>query len=75
MGGGFAIRYFDEADVPTPAQFVTRIAERVLTRVEEKGLPVPELLLEPGRSIVGPAGTTLYTIGFVKHIQACALTS
>lgn len=69
MGGGLAIRYFDEADVPTPAQFVTRIAERVLTRVEEKGLPVPELLLEPGRSIVGPAGTTLYTIGFVKRIQ------
>jgi diaminopimelate decarboxylase len=31
------------------------------------GLPMPELLLEPGRSIVGPAGTTLYTVGSIKQ--------
>lgn len=68
MGGGLGIRYFDEADVPTPAQLVARIARRVKARTEEAGLPLPELLLEPGRSIVGPAGVTLYTIGYVKRI-------
>lgn len=69
MGGGLGILYHDETDVPTPAQFVSRIAGRVLARMKEHGLPVPELLFEPGRSIVGPAGVTLYTIGFVKRIK------
>jgi len=68
MGGGLGIRYLDEQDVPAPDAFVRRIARRVLARVEEAGLPAPELLLEPGRSIVGPAGVTLYTVGFVKRI-------
>lgn len=68
MGGGLGIRYCDETDVPTPAQFVARIARRVLARMREYGLPAPELVFEPGRSIVGPAGVTLYTVGFVKRI-------
>lgn len=69
MGGGLAIRYYDETDVPKPGQFVGRIARRVLAGAERAGVPLPTLLLEPGRSIVGPAGTTLYTIGFIKRIQ------
>lgn len=69
MGGGLAIRYYDETDIPTPAEFVARIGERVLEAVERENVPVPALLLEPGRSIVGPAGTTLYTVGFLKRIK------
>lgn len=68
MGGGLGIRYFDEDGVPGPAAFVGRIAARVLARVKAEQVPAPDLVLEPGRSIVGPAGTTLYTIGFVKRI-------
>ena len=35
----------------------------------EEGLPIPYVVIEPGRSIVGPAGTTLYTVGSVKEIK------
>lgn len=68
VGGGLGIRYFDESHVPDPAEFVRRIASRVIARAEAEKVPLPELVLEPGRSIVGRAGTTLYTIGFVKRI-------
>lgn len=68
VGGGLGIVYSDEGDVPTPEEFVRRIVARVRDEATRRRLPLPELVLEPGRSIVGPAGTTLYTIGFIKHI-------
>jgi diaminopimelate decarboxylase len=68
VGGGFGIRYVEE-DRPLPiAAYIEVIAERVKASAGRLGVPVPEVWVEPGRRIVGPAGTTLYTIGSRKEI-------
>ncbi len=68
LGGGFGIYYF-EGDEPAS---VEKYAELVLSGIAEKseefGLKTPTVIVEPGRSISGPAGTTLYTIGSIKNI-------
>lgn len=70
VGGGLGIAYNEADKPPSIGQFVKLIADAVRTGCDRRGLPLPRLLMEPGRSIVGPAGTTLYSIGFVKHIPA-----
>jgi diaminopimelate decarboxylase len=68
LGGGFGIAHSaDEASV-VPVDIVAAIRAAVERRFAEARLPVPGLSLEPGRSIVGPAGVTLYTVGTVKTI-------
>jgi len=66
LGGGFGIAHSErEIELPVPdavEALVLHVAERLIAH----GLPLPELLLEPGRSIAGPAGVTLYTVGAVK---------
>jgi diaminopimelate decarboxylase len=44
------------------------MARVVRARAEERDIPLPKVMLEPGRSIVGDAGATLYTVGAVKTI-------
>jgi diaminopimelate decarboxylase len=68
LGGGFGIRYV-EGDKPLAvAEYVKAIGDAVKERFGAHGLDVPEIWIEPGRSIVGDAGTTLYTVGTVKEI-------
>ncbi|HWI61645.1 MAG TPA: diaminopimelate decarboxylase [Symbiobacteriaceae bacterium] len=68
LGGGLGVRYVD-ADTPKrPEVLVDFIAQIVEDLCAELGLDLPKLILEPGRSIVGEAGTTLYSIGTVKEI-------
>jgi len=68
MGGGFGIRYV-EGDRPLPlAQYVQAIADAIISSCKAADYPLPEVWIEPGRSIVGDAGTTLYTIGTSKDI-------
>jgi diaminopimelate decarboxylase len=68
LGGGLGI-YYAEGDLP-PA--VSGLAGVITATVGEaavsRNLPVPRVLVEPGRSIGGPSGTTLYTVGAVKVI-------
>ncbi|MDQ0895517.1 diaminopimelate decarboxylase [Agromyces ramosus] len=68
LGGGFGIAY-TSADEPAP---IEAIARGILTAVSDgclaHGVPVPKLAFEPGRSIIGPAGVTLYTVGTVKPV-------
>ena len=68
LGGGFGI-YYHEGD--QPAQIKT-YADVIMTTVKEQaksyGLRMPKIIVEPGRSIIGPAGTNLYTIGSIKDI-------
>lgn len=68
VGGGLGIRYNDEDAEPSIETVVQTIADRVRTGCEARNISLPKLLLEPGRSIAGPAGTTLYSVGFIKHI-------
>lgn len=68
VGGGFGIRY-TEADTPLPPEtYIKAITDTVREEMTRRGLPLPELWIEPGRSIVGDAGTTLYRIGSQKNI-------
>ena len=68
LGGGFGICY-TEADDPKPyASFMEAVSKVVHSKCEELGVKLPFILIEPGRSIAGPAGITLYTVGAKKII-------
>ncbi|MCL1819364.1 MAG: diaminopimelate decarboxylase [Oscillospiraceae bacterium] len=68
LGGGFGIKYLPNHEPVTLADMSRMCAESVTAIANELNLPLPELVLEPGRSITAPAGLTVYTIGSVKHI-------
>ena len=53
--------------VPEIADFVGVVRDRVAQEWAAAGLPQPSLVVEPGRSVVGPAGVTLYRVGVVKQ--------
>ncbi|MGE5703661.1 MAG: diaminopimelate decarboxylase [Clostridia bacterium] len=68
VGGGFGIRYV-EGDTPLqPGDYVKAITTAVREQCAAANVSLPEMWIEPGRSIVGDAGTTLYTIGSSKTI-------
>lgn len=68
LGGGFGIRYIAEND-PVPCDgYMEQVARTVRERCKALDLPMPFILIEPGRSIVGAAGLTLYRVGAVKEI-------
>lgn len=68
LGGGFGIRYTDK-DAPRPYyDAMCATIEAVKKAAVKYNMPMPHLLVEPGRSIVGEAGSTLYTVGTVKNI-------
>jgi diaminopimelate decarboxylase len=68
LGGGFGIKYIDSHQPRLLDEVVRATAEAVIERAAALGLPLPHLVLEPGRFIVGPNGITVYTIGSVKEI-------
>ncbi|MFN2464069.1 MAG: diaminopimelate decarboxylase [Candidatus Dormibacteria bacterium] len=68
MGGGLGIAYTSDQDPPRPAQFVQVVADAVNEGCSERGLELPRLLIEPGRSIAGPAAVAVYTVGAIKEI-------
>lgn len=68
VGGGFGIRYTAEDEPLQIHQYIEAIATGVKASFDALGLSYPEVVIEPGRSIVGNAGTTLYTIGSTKTI-------
>ena len=69
LGGGYGIRYTAADDAPpAPAQIAATLADAVRRVCAELGTPVPRVSVEPGRSIAGPAGLTLYTVGTVKEV-------
>jgi diaminopimelate decarboxylase len=70
LGGGLAIAYTDADRVPDVRAAVEVTVTALAGLLTARGLPLPELILEPGRSIAGPAGVTLYTVGAIKHTTA-----
>ena len=68
IGGGFGIRYSMRDHLKPYEGFITLVVEKFIKRCHEIDIPVPQLWIEPGRSVVGEAGTTLYTIGASKEI-------
>lgn len=68
LGGGYGVRYTDADPEIDIADNIRQVGAHVFVACEKLGLPVPEMHLEPGRSIVADAGITLYTVGSVKRI-------
>ena len=69
LGGGLGIAY-NPSDEPISVQELAAAVGPALKGAAIRcGMPQPVLMLEPGRSIVGDAGTTLYTVNVVKHIE------
>lgn len=68
LGGGLGISYTPEDTPPTIEELAEVITAGLQQACEQFGYPLPRLILEPGRSIVGTAGTTLYRVGPVKEI-------
>src|SRR5881409_1446004 len=67
-GGGLGIAYTHDDDPPTPRHFVETVLHALTTGCARRSLKMPELVVEPGRSIAGPAGMALYTVGSIKDI-------
>ncbi|WP_404452899.1 diaminopimelate decarboxylase [Virgibacillus necropolis] len=68
VGGGFGIRYTKQDKPLEAGDYVHAITNAIKGHTERLDIPMPEIWIEPGRSIVGNAGITLYTIGSMKHI-------
>lgn len=68
LGGGLGI-YYTEGDQPKPVkEYADVLVYAVKEQAERFNLPMPKIMVEPGRSIAGPAGTTLYRVGAIKDI-------
>lgn len=68
LGGGYGVRYTDSDPEIDIAQNIASVAEFMHLYADKLGIPLPEIAMEPGRSIVADAGLTLYTVGTVKRI-------
>lgn len=68
VGGGLGIRYTPEQEMPDPGEHTRNLIEAVATVCGDEGIPVPEIIVEPGRSIVGQSGVTLYTVIGTKTV-------
>lgn len=69
LGGGFGISYTKEDKPVEYGKYIEAVSEVVKSVCAENDIELPEILMEPGRSIVGDAGITLYTIGNIKDIK------
>lgn len=68
LGGGYGIKYIPEHDPIEYDSYIEAVSKVVKQVARERGVQLPFILMEPGRSIVGPAGITVYTVGAVKQI-------
>ena len=68
VGGGFGIKYTAEDNPLKPEEFVRAIVKTIKEEAKNASFPLPEIDIEPGRSIVGPAGYNLYTTGSRKIV-------
>lgn len=68
LGGGLGVRYQPEDDPPTISELIRNLGEAVRSACRRLTYPEPFLLVEPGRSVVGEAGATLYRVASVKEI-------
>ena len=69
LGGGFGIQYISEDDPLKYSSFMKKVSVAVKEAASYLNITTPKIFIEPGRSIVGPAGLTLYTVGNVKQIE------
>lgn len=72
FGGGFGVYYSEgdpKYDVNEYCEYVALLTNELSNAVEKKSIKKPFFMIEPGRSIVGEAGVTLYSVGAIKEIK------
>lgn len=69
FGGGFGITYTSEDEPLRPEEYLQALIAKLQERCEKENIPVFDFVIEPGRSIVGESGITLYTVGSIKDIK------
>lgn len=68
VGGGLGIRYTETDDPPSINDWVRVVCEHMIKACETAKVPLPKLICEPGRSLIGPACITAYTVGSQKTV-------
>lgn len=68
IGGGFGIKYTNTDDTINYEEFLFKIFEVIRNNAKKYDIKMPYIYIEPGRSIVGDAGVTLYKVGAIKNI-------
>ena len=69
IGGGMGIQYIESESSIDTSSFITKVCEYVSIVCKRSHIDLPELIMEPGRSLIGNAGITLYSIGAIKQIK------
>ncbi|SOJ56518.1 Diaminopimelate decarboxylase [Mycobacterium simulans] len=75
LGGGLGISYLAADDPPPIADLAAKLGAIVSNESQAVGLPVPRLVVEPGRAIAGPGTITLYEVGTVKDVDISSTTN
>jgi diaminopimelate decarboxylase len=68
IGGGLGIRYTEQDDPPSIDEWAKTVCDSVVAACKAEGIPLPKLIAEPGRSLIGSACVTAYTIGGQKVV-------
>ena len=69
LGGGFGVRYVESDPQIDYEKNIKEISEHIHAKCKEYNVSMPDIIMEPGRSIVADAGITLYTVGGLKEIK------
>lgn len=69
LGGGLGIKHTPLEPLISIEEYGSVVTKAVTKAANLYGLPIPKIMVEPGRSIVGEAGTTVYSIGSIKEIE------
>lgn len=69
FGGGYGVHYTENDTPLTPAQYMSKLINAVKKECAQKGIDIPFICIEPGRSIIAEAGITAYTVGSIKDIE------
>jgi len=68
IGGGFAVQYTLDSPASSISVYAEVLISNIISNCQKLGLKLPQLIIEPGRSVVAKAGVALYTAGVVKDI-------
>ncbi len=68
LGGGYGVRYGEDDPYMDITANILQVADHIKATCQQLDLPLPKIMMEPGRSIAADAGMTLYSVGTVKQI-------
>jgi diaminopimelate decarboxylase len=68
LGGGYGIKYLEQDNPVSYDEYIKNVSRVVKEVSDKRKIKLPKIIMEPGRSIVGSAGITVYTVGNVKRI-------